>query len=225
MVFNCPGRGEITLPEKVAAFEPLSGDIWLLYHGSIVPERVPFSVVDALTLLPRNVRLRVVGYETAGDPGYTKRLVEHASSLGIGARVEIVGPLARAPLMEVARRSHIGLAILLTSANDINLQHMVGASNKSFDYLASGCPLIVSDLPEWQSMFVDEGLAVACDPTSPASIAQAVERILRQPNFFINARSEGLRRAMVDWNYESQFAPVLNRIRSVLTLGDGELEP
>lgn len=225
VVFNCPGRVEITLPEKVAEFEAIGGDIWLLYHGSIVPERLPFSVIDALTLLPKNVRLRVVGYETAGDPGYTNRLVEHASNLGIGARVEIVGPLAREPLMEVARRSHIGLAILLTSTTDINLLHMVGASNKSFDYLASGCPLIVSDLPEWRSMFVDEGLAVACEPTSPASIAAAVQHILRQPNFFLSARSEGLRRVMVDWNYESQFAPVLNRIRSVLALGDGEPEP
>jgi hypothetical protein len=42
-------------------------------------------------------------------------------------------------------------------SEDINMRHMVGASNKPFDYMASGLPLLVTDLPEWAATFVEPG--------------------------------------------------------------------
>ena len=44
------------------------------------------------------------------------------------------------------------------------MQNMVGASNKPFDYMACGLPLLVTDLPEWTSTFVEPGYARACNP-------------------------------------------------------------
>ena len=49
-------------------------------------------------------------------------------------------------------------------SEDINMQNMVGASNKPFDYMACGLPLLVTDLPEWTSTFVEPGYARACNP-------------------------------------------------------------
>ena len=57
---------------------PAHGPLVLLYHGSIVPDRLPLAVVNALALLPGNVSLRVVGYETAGSLGYVAKLRELA---------------------------------------------------------------------------------------------------------------------------------------------------
>src|SRR5947208_8378720 len=59
-VWNCPSRREV----GPAAESDNDGLVWLLYHGSIVPSRLPLSVVDALTRLPDRVHLRIVGYET-----------------------------------------------------------------------------------------------------------------------------------------------------------------
>lgn len=213
-VFNCPSR--IDLSTDSTKVKPLDGenDVWLYFHGTIVPDRIPLTVVDALALLPRRVRLRIAGYETAGSVGYTKVLMDHARDLGIADRLESVGAIPdRSALLRYARASHLGLSLMPMESDDINMKYMVGASNKPFDYLACGCPLIVSKLAEWIDMYVDAGLASACDPGSPESIAKAVMYWLDDEKRYSDARQEGLRRIQADWNYETQFAPVINRIR------------
>ena len=62
-------------------------------------------------------------------------------------------------------------------------------------------------------MFVDCGLAVSCDPQSATSIATAISQWLTQPHAYRVARTEGLRRVSDTWNYETQFAPVMNLIQ------------
>lgn len=216
-VFNCPSRSESTnvsrtLPE-IAAGKPF----WLYFHGSIVPDRLPLAVVDAMALLPDTVCLRIAGYETVGSVGYTDRIIGRARELGVADRIEAVGAIPdRSALLDLARASHLGLALMPMQSEDINMRHMVGASNKPFDYLACGCPLIVSNLPEWNQMYVAAGLASACDPTSVESIAEAVQYWLASDTRYREAQQAGLARIEADWNYEAQFAPLLQRIEAAI---------
>ena len=64
------------------------------------------------------------------------------------------------------------------SCDDINMRHMAGASNKPFDFMAAGMALLVSDLPEWDAMFVQPGFARSCDPADPLSIARQLQWFL-----------------------------------------------
>ena len=67
-VWNCPGIHEAEALPRPAM--PTATPIRVLYHGSIVPERLSPAALDALTLLDDRVKLRVIGYETAGSRGY-----------------------------------------------------------------------------------------------------------------------------------------------------------
>src|SRR5205814_9813992 len=88
-VWNCPTQEEIGLPRQ-----PHNGNkLWVLYHGSIVPIRLPPTVLYALTRLPASVQLRVIGYETVGHRGYVRYLQETASQLGLGERVQFLGSI------------------------------------------------------------------------------------------------------------------------------------
>ena len=89
---------------------------------------------------------------------------------------------------------------------------MVGASNKPFDYMACGLPLLVSNLPEWVSNFVEPDFAMACNPDDVDTIEAGLRWYLNHPD----ARREmgrlcreKIRRV---WNYETMFAPVLSEI-------------
>ena len=95
---------------------------------------------------------------------------------------------------------------------DLNEQNMTGASNKAFDYLACGLPVIVSNLTDWRTMYVDTGVGLACDPDDPASIAAAVQWFLDHPDQMRAMGERGRRRILENWNYETQFAPVLSRL-------------
>jgi glycosyltransferase involved in cell wall biosynthesis len=203
-VWNCPSSSEVA-----PARDPVDGDFWLLYHGSIVPDRLPVAVVDAMAALPDRVKLRVIGYETVGSVGYVERLRRRARQLGVDHRLETVAALPRFELMEWCRHCDAGLAFVPLGMADINHQAMTGASNKVFDYLACGLPLVVSDLPDWRAAYVEPGYALACDPQNSESIARSVRRFLDDPNLARSMGESGRKRIATEWNYEACFGPVL----------------
>lgn len=204
VVWNCPMTNEVARAAPAAR-----EDITLIYAGSISPDRLPASFVRALGLLPRNVRLRVVGYQTVGAPRYIDELIAVAREAGVAQRVEFRAPVDRRVLMENELGScDIGIATINTVTGDESLRTMAGASNKAFDYMARGLPFLVNTEASWRDMFVSPGYAAACDPADPASIAAAVTPLLEHAR-----RSEmgerARRKILSDWNYEKQFAPVL----------------
>ena len=89
---------------------------------------------------------------------------------------------------------------------------MTGASNKPFDYLACGLPLLVSDLPDWREMFVAPGYARACDPSDAENVAAALRWFVENPGAARAMGERGRQRIAADWNYERQFAPVLSEL-------------
>jgi glycosyltransferase involved in cell wall biosynthesis len=110
----------------------------------------------------------------------------------------------------------VGLALMPPDPQDVNMRWMIGASNKSFDYLAGGVPLLVTDLPEWRDAFVDAGLARACNPQDPASVAAVFQWMLDHPEERREMGRRGRQRLLDDWNYEQQFAPVKRRLEKAV---------
>jgi glycosyltransferase involved in cell wall biosynthesis len=206
-VWNCPSRQEVA-----SQCSPANGSFWLLYQGSIVPDRLPLAAVSALAQLPDRVKLRLIGYETVGSIGYISQLRERARLLGIDHRLEIVAAMPRFELMEWCRRCDAGLALMPLRTTDVNQHSMTGASNKAFDYLACGLPLVVSDLPDWREAYVDPGYGLACDPLNPESIAGCVRWLLQHADEARRMGEEGRQRILKEWNYEACFQPVLRRL-------------
>jgi glycosyltransferase involved in cell wall biosynthesis len=205
-VWNCPTTDELG-PSRVNGE---GAETWLLYHGSITPPQLPPTVLDALARLPACVKLRVIGYETIGHPNYVRQLRERSEQLGVAGRVEFLGSLpTRHELLRWCGQSDLGLALFAKQG----LQPMSGASNKPFDYLTHGCALLVSDLPDWRSMYVEPGYGLACDPDDPQSIAAAIRWLLDNPARRRAMGEQGRRRILQEWNYETQFAPVLELLQ------------
>jgi glycosyltransferase involved in cell wall biosynthesis len=97
-------------------------------------------------------------------------------------------------------------------SDDVNEQTMVGASNKPFDYLACGIPILVSDRPDWREMFVRAGFGLSCNPASPESIAMAVRWFLDHQEQARKMGELGRQQIQIEWNYRREFEPILNRI-------------
>jgi glycosyltransferase involved in cell wall biosynthesis len=209
IVWNCPMRADITpVPSRSAG-----GALRIFYHGSIVPARLPLAVVEALSKVPRTVSLTFAGYETPGHPGYIAALQSEAVRCGVGDRVRYLGTVpARRDLMRACAECDVGLSLLPSSTDDPNEDAMVGASNKVFDYLASGLAVLVSDRPDWRDTFVAGGFGLACNPASPESIAAALLAWLVRPSEREAMADRGRRRIASEWNYETAFAPILRRM-------------
>lgn len=203
IVWNLPRRSEVSQPTARR-----TGPLVLYYHGSITPDRLPRTVLEAALRSP-DVRLRVVGYETAGGQGHVASLRSLAEAAGRPDAIEVHGEVSREALPALMGGAAVGLALMPTSSADINMRHMTGASNKAFDYLAGGLAVLVSDLPDWRSMFVDAGFGRACDPTSVDSIAAAIRWFIEHPDQAREAGEAGRQRVGEAWNYDTAFASVL----------------
>lgn len=216
-VWNCPRRDEAAIARTLRQHRER---LAVVYQGSITPERLPATVLAALATLPHGVTLSVVGYESPGSPGYVDSLRREAERLGVAARVEWVGTLAtRDEVLAHSRRFDVGLALMPSVTRDVNLQWMVGASGKAFDYIASGLAVLVSDQVGWREMFVDPGYGLPCSPEDPSSIASSLKWFLQHPEETLVMGERGRQRILSEWNYEQQFAPVMK-----VLAGDEEVQ-
>lgn len=208
-VWNCPSR------EEVVSYRQKSrgNNLQILYHGSIVPSRLPLTVFEALALLPNTVKVRIIGYETVGSKGYLQRLQSVTQGLGVSDRIEILGPLSRSEMLARSRECDVGLSLIPKQSENFNFSNMVGASNKPFDYLACGLALLVSDIPDWKKMYVEPGYGLACDPEDSKSIARSLQWFLDHPKEMREMGERGRQKILAEWNYEQQFWPVLVRLQ------------
>ena len=210
IVYNCPSRREIELLRSTPR-EPKAGmTFW--FHGTISPGLLPLAVIDALARLPSDVRLEVAGYETVSSRGYVAQLLARADELGIGDRVHCHGVLPqRADLLRTASSADVGLVLFANQFRD----PMVGASNKPFDYLACGLPLLINGTPEWESFFGAERVSIGCDRENPDEIARAVLALRNDPERRRRMAETGRHLIATRWNYETQFQPVIELIEGV----------
>jgi glycosyltransferase involved in cell wall biosynthesis len=210
-VWNCPSRKEA----QHGAVAPKDMPLILYYHGSIGRSRLPPTVLIAAMRFRRAVRLRIAGYETVGSIGYVRELMSLAEKQGLSDIIDVLGTITlRRDMLRSALQSHVGLSLMPKEADDSNLRYMVGASNKPFDYMACGLPLLVSNLPDWTSTFVAPGWALNCDPDDDGSIQDALQWFLDHPAERREMGRKGQAKIKSEWNYETMFSDVLMKLEN-----------
>ena len=107
-----------------------------------------------------------------------------------------------------------GMAIQAT-----NRSYELSTPNKLFEALAAGVPVAGSDFPGFRLIVAEnpEGpLGELFDPSSPASIAAAIRRILELPRAEYEAMARRARRAAVErWNWENEVTKLVALYREL----------
>ena len=207
VIWNMPRRTEIPLP-----MENPDEPVIVYYHGSISPERLPESVVHAVCRFRGAVRLCIAGYEAPSAVHYIDRLLRCETAANGCQIIQYLGLFPRSQLLVKAAQAHVGLSLLQLSTDDVNMQHMAGASNKIFDYMAAGLATLVNDFPAWGSQFVEPGFARACDPMSVNSVAAALSWFRDNPDLRRQMGARNRSKILADWNYDMAFGPVIERL-------------
>src|SRR5262249_13248658 len=202
------------LAELALSDAPMEPPLIIYYHGSITPERLPETVVLAVRRLAGRARLRIAGYEAPSACGYVKHLVGSSTGVAEATSIDYMGVVPRADLLMAASRAHVGLALMPCQSSDLNMRFMIGASNKPFDYMAAGLALLVSDLPDWKTMFVDPGLGLACDPTDEDSLLAALGWFIDHPEARRAMAAFARKKIEAEWNYDTQISAILESLES-----------
>jgi glycosyltransferase involved in cell wall biosynthesis len=214
-VWNCPLLSEVTDLVSDQEHSDQPHKLTIYYHGSITPARVPIQLVVAASRFKGAVRVRIAGREAPGSIGYMAELIKLAAKNGSAGFIEFLGTIPRrGDLLRLASEAHVGLSLVPKQHNDVNLQHMVGASNKPFDYMAFGLPLLVTDSPEWVATFVKPGYALACDPDDLGSIEVALRWYLEHPQERRQMGQKGKDKIRQSWNYDNMFAGIMDKMEN-----------
>jgi glycosyltransferase involved in cell wall biosynthesis len=208
VIWNVPRRAEI-----MSSHQENSSPLIMHYHGNISPQLVPIELRTALARMDGRVRLRIAGYEAPDARGYIGHLAGDTGGLA-HTPIEYIGMVPRARLLREAARAHVGLSLIPSNSGNFNMSHMVGASNKPFDYMAAGLALLVSGLPDWTRTFVEPGFGIACNPTDADSLSAAIGWFIDHPEER-RAMAAGARQKIeTEWNYDIQFSGVLEFLES-----------
>jgi glycosyltransferase involved in cell wall biosynthesis len=209
IVWNTPRIAEI--PARAVR----DGVFTLYYHGSINEQRLPMAVAEAVSQFGRQVRLQIAGYDTSPGRRHLSDMIERYGKWNEGGLIDALGQIGREDLLTGAATADAGLALMPFASDDINMVSMVGASNKAFDYMAAGLPIIVSDLAEWKAMYVAPGHGFAANPSDARSLAAVIRLLLDDP---VDRRSMGSRnqaKIATEWNYDTHFRAVVNALKAM----------
>ena len=181
VVTNCPYStpGANAIP-KNRQFE-------VLYQGIFGPDRGYEEFILAAKLVPEDVRFVLRGYGAT-----QKALHELAHVQNVAHKVRFAEPVEVADLVEAAAVSHVG--VVLTKPVNINYEFTV--SNKLFEYLNAGLPVILSDVREHRYL-VDKygfGLIVRVEPEE---IAAAIQTLYSDADTYNRCRTNAIAAAKV----------------------------
>jgi len=211
-VNNCPSLKEV---ESSSVPDKKDDVLRLYYHGGLSPALVPEALLFALAKTPKSVELVLVTYELDSARTYKKNLLDLSRKLNVSERFFIKGPMSRHEALKECSRCHVGIVLQPSRRQNTSLRYMLGASNKQYDYLACGLPLLVSNIKNWRDAYVKTGLAVACFPQNADSIAQAIGWFLQHPAERLRMASRARENILKMWNYENQFQPVIQEINKI----------
>jgi glycosyltransferase involved in cell wall biosynthesis len=152
-----------------------------LYLGGIVQHRGLEQLIDAAAV---RSDLAVVMLGPSSD-AYRGGLERLAAERGVAERTRFLPPVAPSEI----RRHAVGADVGISTIQDTFLNYRYALPNKLFDYLHAGLPVVASDFPDMRALVERYGVGAVCDPASPRSVAEAIDRVAGDPQMREKARA------------------------------------
>jgi glycosyltransferase involved in cell wall biosynthesis len=194
---NCPRTGgripdRAQSPLRARAGVP-AGLPLVLYQGIFMPHRGLDMLIRATSRL---ARAHVV---FMGWGPLLQDLRALAVAEGVQDRVHFLEGVPLAELLDVTAGADLGVI----PYRNVGLNNYYTSPNKLFEYCAAGVPIACSRFPELVPIVEGLGVGRTFDPESPASIAQAVDALVEDPQALAEARAAAARAgAELTWERE-----------------------
>ena len=162
------------VPETPPEPPPSEGPKAIYYIGQLYPWKGVDVLVRAMTRV-RNATLVVVG-GLPPEPDLD-RVRALADELDLGDRVRFTGFLPP-PELEAERRK---ASVFVLPNLESTTSRLYTSPLKLFEAMASGRPVVASDLPAIREVLTHENNALLVPPGNPEALAAALERLLAEP--------------------------------------------
>jgi len=162
------------------------------YVGGMAGERGLNLLVDALGLLPATHSVTIVGTGTNEERA---AIMNHARDVGAAARLNFIAAVPYWELQSICRTFTCGVLLI----EDDCLNNRYCSPNKVFDYVAAGCPLVVTGVPPLTELTRSLGIGIAVSqPVDAKSVAAAIRSVIENRAVFHSRCTEAA--DTLDWS-------------------------
>jgi glycosyltransferase involved in cell wall biosynthesis len=141
------------------------------YAGHLYPWKGVDLVVEAVAALPNTRGLIVGGHDQEPD---LARVKDFAEQLDCASRITFTGLLP--PPQVSARLQDADVLVLPNPASAVSTAYT--SPLKLFEYMASGRPIVASDLPAIREILTHERNALLIAPGDPQALTAAIRRLI-----------------------------------------------
>lgn len=201
VITNC------VLKSEQAFSENKNPDFEVLNHGQYYPGRGYDIMVDAAKILEEYQDIKMV---IRGSGMLEKELKAKKEKLKAETFV-MAPPVTIAELIETASHSMVGVAI----TEKICLNFVLSVSNKLFEYLAAGLPVIMSDIPEHRYLNEKYNIGLIIKEDTAEELAKAVLKLYNDKEFY-NKCAENARTLSNEINWENEFSKLIEFEKELL---------
>ena len=159
------------------------------YVGGIAKIRGIKEIVTAMSIT-QNVRLNLAGAFSEKD------VEKEVKSYDGWSSVNELGFLNRSEIVEVYKNSKAGLVTLYPIIN-----YMDALPVKMFEYMASGIPVISSNIKLWQDIVEEAKCGICVNPLEPQEIAEAINFIIANPKEAQEMGENGRKAVLQKYNW------------------------
>lgn len=173
-----------------------------VFTGGLARLRCGLALVQAAGLLEDGAQVSVVG------PMEDDRFAEELRSAPGWDRLDYRGFVPQAEVRDLLGRARVGLVL-----NEPRSDFSELSTNKLYEYMAAGLPVVASDIPYWREVVEGCGCGVVLPDNRAESIAAAVGGILADPGgaALMGERGREEARRRYDWDSEAQSLLALYR--------------
>nr|WP_104203817.1 glycosyltransferase family 4 protein [Halomonas saliphila] len=204
-------EGANRIREELGLTEP-----WpiVLYQGGLQSGRGLPRLVEAAASVPNAYFVFIGGGRQAAE------LHELTAKLELGERVRFIPTVPLAELPSYTASADIGVQPIENTC----LNHFTTDSNKLFEYVIAGLPVVASQLPEIGKVVRHHDLGLLVPPGDTAALAEAIQRLVDDVELraYYRTRAE---QAALSLNWETQEQALVELYERILSPSKAGISP
>lgn len=145
----------------------------IVNFGGIDPRRVIYNIVSAINDVPFSKRVKYV----FGGGIISNDVYRDVKLMDGWKKIDYIGRVTQIEMREYLAKALVAIVMYSRNPNHYEIK-----SNRFFEALGAGIPVIVSNFPLWKKFVEEVDCGITADPDSPKSISESICRILDNPN-------------------------------------------
>ena len=179
-------------------FSSLKKQNEVCYVGSLSEVRGIYELVESFNYLD-SVKLNL------GGSFNNSNFEQKTKSLKSWSKVNALGFLDRDEIKHVYSKSKIGIVTLHPIVNYVDALPV-----KLFEYMASGLPVVASNIPLWKKIIEENKCGFCVNPLNPEEIANTIDRMIKNPSQLKELAANGRKAILLKYNWSFEESKLIN---------------